>query len=64
MDRAEMGAGGGTMEAGVVEVVGMAEVVDDSRATGAGEVGGGVEAVAEGVEGAEERGRDAIRRTL
>jgi hypothetical protein len=52
-----MGAGGETVEAGVVEVVevvGMAEVVDGSRATGAGEVGGGVEAMAEGVEGAEE----------
>jgi hypothetical protein len=48
------------VEAGVVEVVGMAEVVDGSRA---GEVGGGVVAMA-GVEGAEERGRDASRRTL
>jgi hypothetical protein len=28
-----MGAGGGTVEAGVVEVVGMAEVVDGSGAT-------------------------------
>jgi hypothetical protein len=46
------------MEAGVVEVVGMAEVVDGSGVTGAGEVGGGVVATA-GVEGAEERGRDA-----
>jgi hypothetical protein len=46
------------MEAGVVEVVGMAEVVDGSGVTGAGEVGGGVVAMA-GVEGAEERGRDA-----
>jgi hypothetical protein len=57
MGGAEMGAGGETVEAGVVEVVevvGMAEVVDGSRATGAGEVGGGVEAMAEGVEGAEE----------
>jgi hypothetical protein len=59
MGGAEMGARGGTVEAGVVEVVGMAEVVDDS-----GAMGGGVEAVAEGVEGAEERGRDARRRTL
>jgi hypothetical protein len=33
MGGAEMGAGGGTVEAGVVEVVGMAEVVDASRAT-------------------------------
>jgi hypothetical protein len=61
MGGAEMGAGGGIVEAGVVEVVGMAEVVDGSRATGAGEVGGGVEAVAEGVEEAEERARDARR---
>jgi hypothetical protein len=50
---AEMGARGGTVEAGVVEVVGMAQVVDGSRATGAGAVGGGVVAVA-GVEGADE----------
>ena len=56
-----MGAGG-AVEVGVVEVVGMAEVVDGSGATGAGEVGGGVVAVA-GVEGAEERGRDARRWT-
>jgi hypothetical protein len=53
---AEMGAGGGTMEARVVEVVGIAEVVDGSRATGASEVEGGVDTVAEGVEGAVERG--------
>jgi hypothetical protein len=54
----EMGAGvgGGAVEARVVEVVGTAEVVDGSGATGAGEVGGGVEAVAEGVGGALERG--------
>jgi hypothetical protein len=58
-----MGAGGGIVEAGVVEVVGMVEVMDGSGATGAGEVGGGVVAVA-GVEGAEERGRDVRRRTL
>jgi hypothetical protein len=51
-----MGAGGGTMEARVVEVVGIAEVVDGSRATGASEVEGGVDTVAEGVEGAVERG--------
>jgi hypothetical protein len=57
-----MGAGGGAVEVGVVEVVGMAEVMDGLGATGAGEVGGGVVAVA-GVEGAEERGRDARRRT-
>jgi hypothetical protein len=63
MGGAEMGAGGGTVDAGVVEVVGMVEVVDGSGATGAGEVGGGVVAVA-GVEGAKERGRDASRRTL
>ena len=53
MGGAEMGARGGTVEAGVVEGVGMAEVVDGSGATGAGEVRGGVEVVAEG---AEERG--------
>jgi hypothetical protein len=64
MGGAETGAGGGTMEAGVVEVVGMVEVVDGSRATRAGEVGGGVVVVVEGVEGTEERGRDARRRTL
>jgi hypothetical protein len=58
MGGAEMGAGGGTMEEGMVELVGMAEVVDGSGATGASEVGGGVVAMA-GVEGAEERGRDA-----
>jgi hypothetical protein len=63
MGGAEMGAGGGAVEAGVVEVVGTAEVVDGSRAAGAGEVGGGVETVAEGVEGAVEQGRDARRRT-
>jgi hypothetical protein len=55
MGGTEMGAGGGIVEAGVVEVVGMTEVVDGSGAIGAGEVGGGVVAVA-GVEGAEERG--------
>jgi hypothetical protein len=58
-----MGAGGGTVKARVVEVVGMAEVVDGSGVTGAGEVGGVVVAVA-GVEGAEERGRDTSRQTL
>jgi hypothetical protein len=63
MGGVEMGAGGGTVEARVVEVVGMAEVVDGLGATGAGEVGGGVVAMA-GVEGAEERGRDVRRRTL
>jgi hypothetical protein len=51
------------VEAGVVEVVGMAKVVDGSGVTGAGEVGGGVVVVV-GVEGAEERGREASRRTL
>jgi hypothetical protein len=56
-----MGAGRGTVEAGVVEVVGIVEVVDGSRATGAGEVEGGVDTMAEGVEGAVERGRDARR---
>ena len=44
-------------------MVGMAEVVDDAGVTGAGEVGGGVVAVAE-VEGVEERGREASQRTL
>jgi hypothetical protein len=48
----------GVVEAGVVEVVGMVEVEDGAGVTGAGEVGGGVVAVA-GVEGAEERGREA-----
>ena len=43
------------MEAGVVEVVGMAEVVDGAGVTGAGEVGGGVVAVV-GVVGARTRG--------
>ena len=63
MGGAKMGAGGGTVKAGVVEVVGMSEVVDCFGATGAGEVGGGV--VAEvGVEGEDERGRDARRQTL
>jgi hypothetical protein len=52
MGGAEMGAGGGTVEARVMEVIGIVEVVDGSRATRAGEVGGGVETVAEGVEGA------------
>jgi hypothetical protein len=46
------------VEAVVVEVVGLAEVVNGTRVTGAGEVGGGVVAVA-GVEGAEEQGREA-----
>jgi hypothetical protein len=52
----------GAVEAGVVEVVGMAEVVDGAGVTGAGEMGGGVVAVV-GVVGAEERGREARRRT-
>jgi hypothetical protein len=64
MGAAEIGAEGGTMEAGVVEVVGIAEVVDGAGATESGEVGGGVDTVAEGVEGAVEQGRDARRRTL
>jgi hypothetical protein len=64
MGGAKMGAGGGTMEARVVEVVGVAEVVDGSGAIGAGEVGGGVDTVAEGVEGAVEQGRDARRQIL
>jgi hypothetical protein len=50
------------VEAGVVDVVGMAEVVDGAGVTGAGKVGGGVVAVA-GVVGVEERGREASRRT-
>jgi hypothetical protein len=62
MGGAEMGEGGGTVEERVVEVVGMAEVVDGSRAAGASEVGGGVVTVA-GVEGAEKRGRDARSQT-
>ena len=56
MGGAEMGAGRGTVEAGVVEVVGIVEVVDGSGATGAGEVEGGVDTMAKGVEGAVERG--------
>jgi hypothetical protein len=64
MGGAEMGVGGGTVDARVVEVVGIAEVVDGSGATGAGEVGGGVDTMAEGVEGAVERGRDARRQTV
>jgi hypothetical protein len=40
------------VEARVVEVVGMAEVVDGAGGTGVGEVGGGVVAVV----GVEERG--------
>jgi hypothetical protein len=58
---AEKGAGGGAVVAGVVEVVGMAEVVDGTGVTGVGEVGGGVVALA-GVVDAEERGREARRR--
>jgi hypothetical protein len=58
---AERGAEG-AVEAGVVEVVGMAEVVDGAGVTGAGKVGGGVVAVV-GVVGEEERGREARRRT-
>jgi hypothetical protein len=46
------------VEAGVVEVVGMAEVVDGAGVTGAGVVGGGAVAVV-GVVGAEERGQEA-----
>jgi hypothetical protein len=49
MGGAEAGAGPGAVEARVVEVVGTTEVVHGSRATGASEVGGGVETVAEGV---------------
>jgi hypothetical protein len=59
---AERGEGGGEVEAEVVEVVGMAEVVDGAGVMGVGEVGGGVVAVA-GVVGAEERGQEARRRT-
>ena len=50
------------MEAGVVEVAGMAMVVDGATGvTRAGKVGDGVEAEAVVVE--EERGREARRRT-
>jgi hypothetical protein len=42
------GAGAGAVEDGVVELVDTAGLVDDSGATGVGEVGGGVENVAEG----------------
>jgi hypothetical protein len=46
------------VEAGVVEVVGMAEVVDGAGVTGAGEVGGGVVAVVSGrCGGARPRGK-------
>jgi hypothetical protein len=61
MGGAEVGAG--AVEAGVVEVVDTTGVVDGSDATEAGEVGGGVETMAEGVGEAVERGRDARRRT-
>jgi hypothetical protein len=61
MAGAKKGVGGGAVEARVVEVVGMAEVVDGTGVTGAGEVGGGVVVVA-GVVGVEERGREASRR--
>jgi hypothetical protein len=64
MGGAEMRVGGGIVEARVVEVEVIAEVVDGSIATGAGEVEGGVDTVAEGVEGVVERGRDVRRRTL
>jgi hypothetical protein len=37
------------VEAGVVEVVGIAKVEEDSGVTGAGDVGGGVETMAERV---------------
>jgi hypothetical protein len=48
------------VEAGVVEVVGMAVVVDGATGVmGAGRVGGGVEVVVS----VEERGREARRRT-
>jgi hypothetical protein len=48
------------VEAGEVQVVGMAEVADGAGGvTGAGKVGGGVGAVV----GVEERGREARRRT-
>jgi hypothetical protein len=50
------------VEARVVEVVGMAEVVDGVGVTGACEVGGGVVAVV-GVVGTEERGREARQQT-
>jgi hypothetical protein len=56
--------GAGAVEAGVVEVVEAAGVVDDLRVTGAREVGGGVETGSEGVERAvEERVRDSRQRT-
>jgi hypothetical protein len=47
------------VEAGVVEVIGKAEVVDGAGVTGGGEVGGGVVAVVR----VEERGWEARRRT-
>jgi hypothetical protein len=42
-------AGAEAVEAGVVEVVDTSGLVDGSGATGASEVGGGVETMAEGV---------------
>jgi hypothetical protein len=46
--------GAGAVEAGVVEVVVAAGVVDGSRVAGAGEVVGGVETGSEGVDRAVE----------
>jgi hypothetical protein len=57
-------AGTGAMEAGVVEVVYAAGVVEGSRAVRASKVGGGVVTGSEGVDRAvEERVRDERRRT-
>jgi hypothetical protein len=57
-------AGAGAVEAGVVEVVDASGVVEGSRATGAGEVGGGVVTGSEGVDRAvEERVRNERRQT-
>jgi hypothetical protein len=47
-------AGVGAVEARVVAVVETTRVVDDSRAAGVGEVGGGVETGSDGVERAVE----------
>ena len=49
MGEAEAGGVVGAVEARVVEVVSTTEVVDGSGAIGVGEVGGGIQTVAEGV---------------
>jgi hypothetical protein len=57
-------AGAGAVDAGVVEVVEAAGVVDGSREAGTCEVGSGVETGSEGVgQAMEERVRDPRQRT-